>query len=261
MKRAKQDYNIQAVANAFRVLQEFKRDQPEWGISDLGRNLALHKNAVFRILATLEAMGYVEQNPEKETYRLSVQCLELGRAFLRHTSLTHASMGRLESLRDQVGESCYLGILAEEEVLYLEGAQSDHVLHVASRVGKRLPVYCTAIGKVLLAFTEPARQKAWLESLSFEPWTSRTLRNRDEFKAQLEQIRRQGYSLDQGEKNDGVVGVAAPLRDHEGKVVAGLSILGPSVRMSEEALHTKLLPALINTAEAISKAMGFQGRP
>src|SRR3989339_177713 len=143
MKRAKQDYNIQAVANAFRVLQEFKRDQPEWGISDLGRNLALHKNAVFRILATLEAMGYVEQNPEKETYRLSVQCLELGRAFLRHTSLTHASMGRLESLRDQVGESCYLGILAEEEVLYLEGAQSDHVLHVASRVGKRLPVYCT----------------------------------------------------------------------------------------------------------------------
>ena len=146
MKKPKGEYSIQAVINALRLLEEFSNSE-ELGVTELSRRLGLHKNNVFRLLATLEQRGYIEQSDEKR-YRLGFRILELGRSFSRSRNLLKRARPLLVELAEQTGESAHLGSMHGFEVVHLDGVATDRLVGSGTRVGCRLPLHTTALGKV-----------------------------------------------------------------------------------------------------------------
>ncbi len=149
MQRAKSEYAIQTVTNALRVLEAFETDE-QLGVTDLARRLDLHKNNVFRLLATLEEKRWVEQT-DAELYRLGAKCLRLSQAYTRTRLLTRHARASLVALSRETGETVHLAVLNGFEVVHLDGEQSPGMIAGTLRVGDRLPSYCTALGKVLIA--------------------------------------------------------------------------------------------------------------
>ncbi|MCK5352981.1 IclR family transcriptional regulator, partial [bacterium] len=154
-KRKKSDYIIQSVDHALDVMEAFHGEEDELGITELSRRLKLHKNNIFRILATLENRGYIDQNRVTDNYRLGLETLELGQTYIRHTGLLRVARPITEGLGKKVNENVYIGILKENYAFYLDVVESAHTVRVLSRVGCRVPTYCSAMGKAQLAFETP----------------------------------------------------------------------------------------------------------
>ncbi len=147
--KPKSDYAIQTVMNAFRLLEVFD-GAVAIGVSDVARSLGLHKNNAFRLLATLEIAGYVQQSADNELYHLGPRCLELAHAFARNHPFASLARPVLEELVAETGETVHLGVLRGQEVAHLDGVLPSQLLLTGLRVGERLPAHCTAIGKALL---------------------------------------------------------------------------------------------------------------
>ena len=159
MKKPKSDYSIQTVANALRVLEEF-HDRIEIGVAELARRLGLHKNNVFRLLATLQEAGYIEQDSATERYRLGLAALDLGHSFRRSRPLLERVRPLLAELSENTGESAHLGMLQHMEVVHLAGRAPERMVVTSLRVGRRLPVHCTALGKVLIGCCPVGQRQA-----------------------------------------------------------------------------------------------------
>ena len=173
MSKPKSDYTIQTVSNALRLLEVFY-DESELGVSDLSRRLGLHKNNVFRLLATLELGGYIEQSAATDRYRLGVRSLELGRAYSRSHSLVERAHPVLKNLVDQLGETTHLGVLRDFDVVHLDGVGPRRLLVTAMRVGQRLPAHCSALGKVLIGCAVDATREEYHRT-GIWPWIKDTV--------------------------------------------------------------------------------------
>lgn len=258
--KPKSEYAIQTVANALRILEVFHTES-EIGVSDLARRLDLHKNNAFRLLATLELGGYIRQNPETELYRLGPCCLELGQAYERNHDLVEQARPFLEALCAQAGETAHLGSLDGHEVVHLGANLPDQLVLTGSRVGARLPTHCTALGKVLLAGSvvapdaAPANMDA-LRDRALSAHTDGTIVDFTKLVDELRNIEMRGYAVDLEELSTGLCCVAAPVRNASSRVVAALSISGPSFRLSESVLHGSAAEAVVDVASQFSRELG-----
>jgi DNA-binding IclR family transcriptional regulator len=260
-KKPKSDYAIQTVSNALRLLEMFEREE-RLGVTELSRRLDLHKNNVFRLLATLEQSGYIEQCAENDQYRLGVRCLELGHSYASSRSLLGRAQPLLARLAAELGETAHLAIESDDHVVHLGGELPDQMLVTGLRLGRRLPLHCTALGKVLLAFAADARKEAFARaraSEGLEARTPHTLVDRDKFRDALATVASLGFALDLQECELGLVCAAAPVFDGSGAVVAALSVSGPMVRMGEDDLHRRIVPAVMAASEELSRQLGFGG--
>jgi DNA-binding IclR family transcriptional regulator len=256
-KRAKESYVIQSVTNALNLLEEFKGDKDELGVTELSNRLKLHKNNIFRLLATLEAKGYIEQNKATENYRLGVKSLELGQTFIKQLGLVRQAKPFLREIADRCNEMAYIGTIRQNSVVYLDVEEANQTVKVASRVGWRLPIHCTAIGKAQIAIaSEEELQKLGILD-NMEIFTSNTITDKAEFIKHMKQVAKQGYALDNEEYNPGVRCVGVPVRDYTGRVVGGISVSGPSFRMTDEVLNKKVIPVITEIGEKVSKRLGF----
>ena len=153
VRRNKTNYVIQSVAHALDVLEQFFGETDELGVTELSKRLKLHKNNVFRLLATLEARGYIEQNRATENYRLGIKCLHLGRRYIDHMGLVRQVRPILADVARRCRESTFVAIMRREGVVPLESAEPvDRVVRITPPLGQPLPLHCTAVGKVHLAF-------------------------------------------------------------------------------------------------------------
>lgn len=257
--RPKSEYSIQTVRNALRLLEAFS-EFDELGVSELSRRLALHKNNVFRLLATLEEQGYIEQCSRSERYRLGLRCLELGRSFARGRSLLGSARSILEDLTDRTGESSHLAVLSGFELVHVDGQTPESLILSASRIGRRLPLHCTALGKVLIGCGS-ARGRETFDRKGLRPnglaaHTQATITDRDKFFEHLRSVAVQGFALDIDETELGLRCLAAPVFDAEGGVVAALSVSGPSARLDEDRLLGVLEPEVSGAAQRLSRALG-----
>jgi DNA-binding IclR family transcriptional regulator len=285
--KPKAEYAIQTVANALRMLEVF-HGESEMGVSDLARHLKLHKNNAFRLLATLELAGYIQQHPETELYRLGPRCLELGQAYLRSHDLIEQARPILEELSSNVGETAHLASLVDGEVVHLDGTLPDQLILTGSRVGVRLPSHCTALGKVLLAdsvatsmasvsptITNPdmkngpassarrsdssldgGRSAAEIKDRALVSFTDATIVDPMKLVDEFRNVEMRGYAVDLEEYAEGLCCVAAPVRDATSTVVAALSISGPSFRLSERLLHCEAAAAVVAAASQLSLELG-----
>jgi DNA-binding IclR family transcriptional regulator len=260
--KPKSDYAIQTVSNALRMLEVFQ-SETEIGVSDLARRLGLHKNNAFRLLATLELAGYIQQSPDTELYRLGPACLQLGRAYASHHTLMREAHSILEGLAGSVGETAHLGILQGDDVVHLDGVLPDQLVLTGSRVGQRLPSHCTALGKALLSGElRPSARVAHegealpLTDRELESYTDATIVDVAKLIEQLRVVQLEGYAVDLEECAPGLRCVAAPIRDANARVVAALSLSGPSVRLSEDRLHGEIARSVTEAAMRLSQELG-----
>lgn len=256
-RKDKSEYIIQAVSHALDLLEQFHDDVDELGVTELSKRLKLHKNNVFRLLATLESQGYIEQNKATENYRLGLKALELGQTFIKQMGLLRQAKMILERLVENCNETSYVAIFKEGHVVYLDVVETDMTVLVVSRVGSRLPAYCTASGKVHLAHMSEEELDTLLPSGSMKQFTPHTITDRGQLKEQLKQVAEQGYAIDDEELDPGVRCIAAPIRDYTRRIVGAISISGPSMRLTDQRLQEELVPLVTKEAQELSSRLGF----
>jgi DNA-binding IclR family transcriptional regulator len=256
-KKEKSEYIIQAVSHALDLLEQFHDEVDELGVTELSKRLKLHKNNVFRLLATLESRNYIEQNKVTENYRLGLKTLELGQTFIKQMGLLRQSRPVLEALVKECNETTYVAILKDCHIVYLDVVETDLTVRVVPRVGARLPAYCTAAGKVQMAYMTDEELENYLPTKEMKRYTPRTIVDREELKKHLKVIAEQGYAIDDEEMDVGVKCVGAPIRDYTRRIIGAVSISGPSMRFTDERLEKELIPLVMRSGEEISHKLGY----
>jgi len=250
-------YHIRSVERALSILKLFIYDESELSATEISKGLDLHRSTTFRFLTTLMSAGFIEQNPDNGKYSLGVVSLELGSAFLNHSSLRETAVEILETLRDESGETVHLAILEEHEVIYLEKLAGLHPIGLmSSRVGSRSPAYCTGLGKALLAYLPEDQLQDFLQKTDLIKHTENTITKRQVFLDELARIRTFGYAVDDEEHEMGVMCIAAPVFDHKG-IVAAISAAGPSDRMGRKLREEHLEQRVKEAAGLISTRIGW----
>jgi DNA-binding IclR family transcriptional regulator len=257
VKKEKSEYVIQAVYHALDLLEQFKDDVDELGVTELSKRLKLHKNNVFRLLATLESRNYIEQNKFTENYRLGLKTLELGQTFIKQMGLLRQARPVLERLVKECNETSYVAILKELQIVYLDVVETDMTVRVVPRVGTQLPAYCTAAGKVQIAYLTDGELENFLPPKGLKRFTPNTVTDRNELRKQLKLIAEQGFAIDDEELDIGVRCIGAPIRDYTRRIIGAVSISGPCMRLTEERMEKELIPIVKKAAEEISTKLGY----
>ena len=247
---------LSSVTAAVRVLKAFSEEEPEIGISTLAKRLKLAKSTAHRLATTLLAEGLLEQNLENGRYRLGIELFALGALVRRRLTVSTQALPFLHELREKTDETVHLAILDGTSIIYLFNLESNQAIRVRSYIGVRKPAFCTSEGLVLLAHSAPDVVGRVIK----EGLVARTLNTNTSSAALLkvlEQIRVEGFSMDDEESEAGMRGIAAPVRDLSGQVVAAISVGGPTQRLTKKALRG-FTPLLINAAEGISTRLGYR---
>jgi DNA-binding IclR family transcriptional regulator len=229
-------YVVRAVDRSLTLLVLLASAPAGMEASALARASGLHVSTVFRILQTLKLRGFVVEAPGA-LYKIGPRAFEVGNSFLRNTSLQSEGQQIAERLAGETGETASVGILDSDEVLYLAIAHGQRELGIQSNVGTRHPLYCTALGKVLLASLSWPEARTLLSRIDRRQMTENTLTDVGRLGEELHKVAAQGYALDNEERIHGVRAVAAPVRDHSGRVVAAISAAGPAFRITGENLE------------------------
>jgi DNA-binding IclR family transcriptional regulator len=257
MKAAAENYMIQAVSRAMDLLEQFQLGDAELGITDLSNRLHLQKNNVFRLVATLKAKNYIEINNSTGKYRLGIKTRALGQLATRLTDFTDHARTFLDGLKQKCHETCYFSIIKDGYTYYLDGVESDLPVRVSQQIGSSRPLYCTAAGRVQLAFMAPPKQLELLSASEMKGLTAKTITDRALLKNELNRIAKQGYAVDDQEHDAGVMEIAAPVFDSHGAVIGALSILGPEMRLAGFRLENELLPLVCHSAARFSALLGY----
>lgn len=247
---------IQAIDHALQVLELFSVERPEWGVTEISKALNLYKSTVHNILSTLEARDFVRKDPMTEKYKLGIKFFELGNVVIQELDIKREAAPYMEQLAKKFNETVHLGILDGQEVLSIELEESAHVLRPHLFVGKRAPLHCTAVGKVLMAYLSEAEIDSILQEKGLSKFTETTITTVEAMKKELEKIRRQGYAVDDMEHDEGVRCVASPIYSAKGEVVASLSISGPAFRINEKNIE-KIAEEVKDVCRQISAKMGY----
>lgn len=250
---------LKSLHKALRLMESLAEAERGLGLVELSRKLGMNKTVVYRILATLLQCGYVVRD-ESGRYSLSLKAFELGAAVVSRIGLREAAIGPMSDLARQCGETINLAVLDGSEAVYIDRVECAEPLRAVLRVGKRVPLHCTALGKVLLAYQPPDERERIVTDLTLERFTPRTITDRDRLRLELARVREAGFSLDDEEHIPGVRCLGAPVFGQHGEVVAALSIAGPSVRLSREGI-AGFANALKAAALTASRGLGYIPRP
>jgi IclR family KDG regulon transcriptional repressor len=246
-----------SVLKALHILETLARTEEGLSLSELAEQMDYPVSTTHRLLATLAERGYVERDPDTRRYQLGVKILTLQTQGIRGHRLVQRAFPQLNTLKQQVHATVNLGVLSENEVVYLETFVPDGSVGFYLPPGTRMPSYCTALGKVLLAHLPRDALEALLPRLDLAPCTPYTITSETALRADLDTTARQGYALDDQEFNVGIRCLAAPIRDRSGTAIAGASMTVPAEQLPNEKIETTA--ALVTQAcQRISRALGYQ---
>jgi IclR family transcriptional regulator, pca regulon regulatory protein len=235
------------------VIRAFGFRRVSLTITDVAEATGLTRATARRFLLTLVRMGYVRN--EGREYWLRPRVLELGYAYLSGIELPEAAKPFMDELVDEVAESTSIAVRDDDDIVYVAHAAPQRVMTINVPVGGRDPLYCTALGRVLLA-AEPADEiDRYLKSADLTAYTKATITNPAGLRRALARVEADGYSLIEDELEDGLVALAVPLRDADGVVIAAMNVCSYSLRTSPEELVRRGLPLLRKTVSAIEAEM------
>jgi DNA-binding IclR family transcriptional regulator len=257
-RKEKGEYVVQAVDRALDILECFGYSKEELGVTELSKKLRLPKNNVFRLLATLECRGYIEQDRRSGNYRLGIKTFEVGNVFLHHLGLRRQARPVLEEMVARCNETAYLAVADGPEIVYILLQETSHTVRVVPRMAQRLPAHSTAAGKVQLAYESQDRLAEILRERPLRPGVSTTPADMRAFHAHLREVAKQGYAVDDEEVDPGVRSVASPVRDYSKRVVAAVGLLGPATRFTPERVEAELLPLVVEAGTRLSQRLGYE---
>lgn len=238
------------------ILNALATRQEDFSLAELCSTLGLHKSTVHRLMMVLESHRLVSKNPETGRYRLGLRLFEFGSKAIATLDLREHSRPYLTRLLQETQETVHLCVLDFEDVVYLEKMEPERSVRMASRVGRRHPAYCTAVGKAMMAELPESELEEILEQTELKPITPRTITSAEVLKKELKLIRGRGYAVDDEEIEEGVRCVAAAVRDHSGRTVAAVSVSGPSFRLTESKIPA-VAECVGRAAMQLSAELGF----
>ena len=244
---------IQSVIRTLKILNCFEQDK-ELQIAEISKRVGIGKSTAHHLLMTLKEMRFVKQDVRTKAYSLGIQVFKLGYAYFHQMDLVKAARPFLQILSDRTQETVHLAELLGDEVLYLDKIESLQSILMRSRIGTTKPVYCTGLGKALLAWQKEEVMRQIVDRIDLQSYTDKTIIDKKRFLEELEQCRRQGYSIDDEEIEIGLFCVAAPIFDISGNVVAAVSISCPKYRT--EGRLDELISLVTQAARDISGQLG-----
>ncbi|MDT8859700.1 IclR family transcriptional regulator [Alkalihalobacillus sp. MEB130] len=233
-----------SMRNALRLLNLFTIEEPELNLSEIADKLQIAHSTAHRLTNTLLHSGLLVKEPIMKTYRPASSILSMGNIFLKRYRLSQYSIPILEELTKKTGETAHISILKDNKVVYLYKVDSLHPVHLLSHAGRQNPVHCTSSGQAILAY-QPDREIQAVIEKGLEAYTAKTITSPNEFIKTLANIRYQGYAVSNEELHHGVTSIAAPIYSR-GRVVASVSIAGPTTRISQ--LKAEVLIKLVKVA-------------
>ncbi|BAS28051.1 IclR family transcriptional regulator [Limnochorda pilosa] len=231
----------------------------EASLSEIAREIDANKSTTRRILKAMVATGFVIQDPVQRTYRPGLVLFELGQVVAEQMEIRKAAHPILKMLSEVTEETVHLSVLDNGEVFCLDKVDSPQPIRLVSKIGARGPAYATGSGKALLAYLDDESLQQLLKSRPLESRTERTITDVARLMEELETVRERGYALDDGESQEQVRCVAAPVHDYTGRVIASISVTGPEARLPLERLRS-LSTHVKAAAEELSRRLGFGGR-
>lgn len=250
---------VSSILRAMQILECFMDSDTEWTLKALAARLALPTTTVFRQVSTLAARQYLVQDPVRKSYQPGPRLVMLASSILSQSDLRRLARPELECLSDAVQETVNLSILLDHDVFYLDKVETRRSVVCNTRIGSRAPAYATSCGKVMLAGLgeeEAGPFFSWMERRA-KALTRRTVTDPARLQKELAQARVQGFAMDHGEIEEGLICYGAPVYDMDGRVAAAISVSGPEYRMLEE--RDLMVREVRRTAAAISRLLGAPG--
>jgi DNA-binding IclR family transcriptional regulator len=245
----------QSLDRALVLLSELAKDAKT--LDQLAETVEVHKSTVLRLLRTLESHHFVRREGPRH-YRLGSALFDLANQALEDRDVRRSSQPALAELNTRTGHTVHLATYEDGEVVYIDKYEGSHSVRMYSRVGKRAPVHCTAVGKVLVAAMPPTRRTEIAESIDYAVRTGNTITNPADFLAELDNVAKRGYAVDNAEHEDFIHCIAAPIRGADGVVLAAASMSIPKILLDFDGLLA-LVPELVAAADTASVHSGWTG--
>ncbi|GED69351.1 IclR family transcriptional regulator [Brevibacillus reuszeri] len=249
------DNLVKSLDRALQIFEVLGSRRGGYGVTEISKEIGLNKTSVYRMLSTFVRHGYVEQDAEK--YKLGYKVLELSSALLESIDLRTEAKPFLKELGNVTNEVIHLVVYDRGEVVYIEKLEGNETLRMHSKVGTRAPMHCTGFGKVIMAYLPSAEVAKIIDRQPMEAYTINTIVDKNELLENLQEIKRKGFAYDLEENELGISCIAAPIFEHTGKVVAAVSISGPTMRMTTERL-AELQEHIMDIANKISGRLGYR---
>jgi IclR family acetate operon transcriptional repressor len=247
--------SIVAVERALILLRYITDNEDGLSIREASRNFGYNPATVQKIVNAFKAQGYVVQDEITDRYHLGPEAVQLGLTALSRLDVRRAARPYLEELSRDSGETVFLAIARGNCVVYVDKVVSDQPIRMDAPVGADRPYNCTAVGKVLLAGMTSEEIEGLYDDGAFEKRTQNSILDADEMHIEVEKVREQGWARDREEFDYGASCVAAPIYDHEGQVVAALTVSGPSTRINQDL--DRIIDLTKSRTEEVSKEMGY----
>jgi IclR family transcriptional regulator, pca regulon regulatory protein len=253
----KEKYSANSLVRGLEIIKLFNEEQPSLSLSEIAKKLGVSRTVPYRLLFTLQNMGYLSQDEHTKHYKLTPKVLELGFSYLNSLKFPEIAQPYMETLRDEISASCHLSILDGLEVVYVGSAPIRGVSAVNVNIGLRLPAHATANGKLLLAFQSKERLMQMFQMSNLTSYTDKTLTIPSEFQQQLDTIKQNGYSITSGEFHPGIRSVAAPIFDRSGEVLAALNVVATESAYQDDFMDKIALPKVLEVSQLLSNYMGY----
>ena len=247
---------LSSVGAALHLLKTFSAEEPELGITELARRMKLAKSTVHRLTSTLVAEGFLEKNVVNDRYRLGLSLFALGTLVRRRMDISSEALPYLHELRDGTHETVHLAVLERTDIMYLFNLESQQAIGMRSYLGLRKPAFCTAEGRAILAFGPPALLAQVIQQGAPSSLPLTSVQAKALYKV-LQEVRQQGFAIDDEESDTGMRGLAAPVWDASGTVIAAVGLAGPVQRLSKKTLRS-FVPQVAVAAQAISTRLGYR---
>lgn len=239
------------------ILEILKGSPKGMGVSEIANQLGVAKSTAHRLLMTLESGSYVRKVGKDSLYCLGLKFLEMNQVVVDSLNVVEIARPHLEKLSKESGEIVHLVMLDGNELLYIDKVENSSTIRIYSQIGKRAALYCTGVGKAILAKYDEEQLDDYINHNSFHKYTEYTLTTPEELKTTLKEVRNNGFAFDNQEHEIGIRCVAAAVFDSSRKAKYGISITGPVSRMIDQHLET-YIPKLTETADNISRQLGYR---
>jgi IclR family pca regulon transcriptional regulator len=256
---AERNQFLQSLERGITVIQVFSREHPALTLSEVARLTGMTRATARRILLTLEKLGHVRS--DGRLFSLTPRVLTLGWAYLSSLNLWEVAQPLMEDLVQETKESCSAATLDLPDIVYVARVPTRRIMTIALGVGTRLPAHPTSMGRVLLADLPADELDRFLADARLERFTEHTITDPGQLRAQLAQVREQGWALVDQELEIGLRAAAAPITGADGRTIAALNVSTAAARVPEEELRERFLPMLLKTAEQISACLVGGARP
>lgn len=251
-------YKVQVIDRVLDILDSFTFENREMNLTEVVEKTGLNKATAKRLLSNLTRRKYLQQDSKTKKYKLGLRLFELGGIVFSSFSVRKTAEHWMERLREETGSTVLLGVIIEDQLVYLGKREGNQMIRISSEIGWRRPLNYGMLGMVLLAYQDIRYVERILDKYPLRAYTPNSITEKEKFLRRLGAIRKQGYVIEVGEAVEGVVGIAAPVRNFSNNVVAALGIALPFRKgFTEKELDT-YVKLLKSACDDISLRVGFK---